>query len=156
MLYYTEFGLSHAEVPGESSLCIYLSGCKNRCDHCHYPALQRPDYGDPLLCFFPNIVDLYLTQTSCVCFLGEGDNTEAEKREFTICVQYAHHAGLKTCLYSGRDVSIEPWMAIFDYVKVGSFQEKLGPLENPSTNQRMYQNIKGRYVDITSAFWKIC
>lgn len=28
---YIEFGVSHMEVPGESCLCIYISGCDNNC-----------------------------------------------------------------------------------------------------------------------------
>ena len=138
MLYYIETGLSHAEVPGESALCIYLSGCLLHCKNCHYPELQFHNYGTPLKEHY---------------FLGEGANTTAEHREFEVYVQYAKQCGLKSCLYSGRDTAIEPWMHLFDYIKLGSFQETYGPLRCVGTNQRMYQKTEQGYVDITSVFW---
>ena len=68
-------------------------------------------------------------------------------------ISYAKEKGLKTCLYSGRDVDIEPWMYAFDYVKVGSYQPALGSLDSSSTNQRMFRNESGVFRDITSVFW---
>ena len=49
MLYYTEVLLSEREVPGESSICIFISGCSQNCKNCHYPDLQRLEYGDNLM-----------------------------------------------------------------------------------------------------------
>ena len=64
-------------------------------------------------------------------------------------------AGKKTCLYSGRNINVEEWMKIFDYVKVGSFQEDLGGLDSPTTNQMFYKKCtNGTYENITSDFWK--
>ena len=37
----------------------------------------------------------------------------------------------------------------FDYVKVGPYVEALGPLNEPTTNQRLYYHGE----DITSRFW---
>lgn len=153
LLYYTEVGLSHREVPNESAICIYISGCLNRCVHCHYPLLQREDYGDCLSSNYTNIVQLYLRMATCVCFLGEGRNTVEEHEEFLRYVTYAHANGLKVCLYSGRDTSIEDWMNIFDYIKLGSYKEASGPLSNPGTNQRLYTKSSLGYLDITSSFW---
>ncbi len=153
MLYYTETGLSHTEVPGEAVLCIYLSGCLFRCKNCHYPALQRPNYGTPLKKHYRDLIALYQHQATCVCFLGEGAGTNAEREEFRAYVNYAKRRGLKACLYSGRDTIIEPWMHLFDYIKLGSFQEALGPLDSIRTNQKMYQKTAQGYIDITSIFW---
>ena len=153
MLYYTETGLSHAEVPGESSLCIYISGCLFHCKNCHYPELQLPNYGMPLKEHYKNLIALYQMQATCVCFLGEGANTTTEHEEFETYVRYSKRYGLKACLYSGRDTVIEPWMRWFDYIKLGSYQEMFGPLNCASTNQRMYQKTEQGYIDITSAFW---
>ena len=55
MLYYTEVCLSPCEVPEHKSICIYISGCLNKCAECHYPLLQRMDYGDILYDKFINI-----------------------------------------------------------------------------------------------------
>lgn len=153
MLYYTETGLSHAEVPGEAALCIYLSGCTFHCKNCHYPALQRPNYGTPLNEHYWDLIALYQHQATCVCFLGEGAGTNAEREEFKEYVTYAKRHGLKACLYSGRDTTIEPWMHLFDYIKLGSYQEAFGPLDSIRTNQKMYRKTAQGYVDITSIFW---
>ena len=94
MLYYTEFGLSHLEVPGETALCIYISGCLNHCSNCHYPELQRQNYGTPLNIFYQAMIELYAPQASCVCFLGEGEGTDSEKHELLLYAKQAHYKGL--------------------------------------------------------------
>lgn len=155
MLHYTEFCLSPYEVPGEQSLCIYISGCINKCPNCHYPELQMPDNGEVLSIYYADIVELYLEQASCVCFLGEGTGLAEEKEELVAYAEYAHAKKLKTCLYSGRDTFIETWMLIFDYIKLGSYREELGTLDSPTTNQCMYRkNSHNRYDDITHCFQK--
>jgi len=155
MLKYTEIALSHREVPGEISLCIYISGCPNKCADCHYPELQLTDYGDLLHLYFSDIVDLYFRQTTCVCFLGEGKSSAEERGELAEYACYAKSKGLKTCLYSGRDVEIEPWMNVFDIIKLGSYQPALGTLDCRTTNQRMYrkESESGIFTDITNLFW---
>lgn len=62
--------------------------------------------------------------------------------------------GKKVCLYSGRNVELENWMNVFDYIKVGSYQQFLGSLDSPSTNQVFYRkNADGIYENITHTFW---
>lgn len=153
MLYYTEVDFSLLEVPGEHSICIYISGCTNRCVNCHYPKLRQNNYGDPLCIYFNDIIALYSRQATCVCFLGEGSNTSEEQNEFQKYCREAHQLGFRTCLYSGRDINIEPWMFEFDYIKLGSYQEQLGALSSPKTNQRMYKKTTTSYLDITYKFW---
>lgn len=154
MLYYSEVQLSHAEVPGENSLCIYLTGCQNRCPNCHYPELQYDKYGDPLILHYKDIIDLYSSQATCVCFMGEGAGTIAEHAELIVYAEYAHSLGLASALYSGRDTAIEDWMHTFTYIKLGSYQEIFGPLDSAKTNQRMYKKeASGSYGDVTPLFW---
>ena len=152
MLFYTEICLSHLEVPGEHNLCIYISGCQNNCADCHYPELRRNYYGDILKLNYTDILDLYSSQATCVCFMGEGKCGEQEKEEFKKYCSIAHSRNLKTCLYSGRDVSVEVWMQCFDYIKLGSYKAELGALDNLNTNQRMYQRKTEGYEDITYKF----
>ena len=155
MLYYTEVCLSPHEVPDHSSLCIYISGCVNGCIECHYPLLQQSNYGDLLFANYENIVALYSAYATCICFLGEGNNTCEEHEEFENMVAYARLQGLKTCLYCGRDTVIESWMEIFDYIKLGGFQKNRGGLDSPTTNQRMFEKAAHGYVDITYKFREI-
>lgn len=154
MLHYTEFCLSPYEVPGEQSICIYISGCIHKCPNCHYPELQLPDNGELLYKYFSDILALYLKQASCICFLGEGMELPQEKNEFALYTEYAHNKGLKSCLYSGRDTVIEQWMHMFDYIKLGSYHEEFGTLDSVITNQRMYRkNNNNGYDDVTYLFW---
>ena len=153
MLYFTEAGVSSLEVPSEISLCIYISGCQNHCYHCQCPELQLPDYGEPLGKNGFILIAAYSPQITCVCFLGEGRNTQTEHEEFDGYVAYSHSLKLKACLYSGRDILPEGWMTEFDYIKVGSYQENQGPLTSPTTNQRLYKKQFGQYEDITPRFW---
>ena len=114
--------------------------------------LRKYDFGDKLLENFLKIVQLYLSYATCICFLGEGENTIYEHREFYEMTEIAGRYNLKTCLYCGRDTDIEEWMNIFDFVKLGSYREDLGGLDSPSTNQRFLEKTKGKYTDITYKF----
>ncbi len=131
-----------------------ISGCINKCVECHYPLLQSSDYGDLLSQNFKKIVALFRSHTTCICFFGEGKNTEEEHDEFRAMVAYSKQQELKTCLYCGRDTTIEPWMDIFDYVKIGSFQVAHGGLDSPLTNQKMFEKTITGYLDITYKFRK--
>lgn len=153
MLRYTEFGMSHQEVPGESSICIYISGCPNGCEDCHYPELQSTSSGMPLREYIDDIIGLYRNQASCVCFMGEGDCSDESCRELCDYAILAAAFGLKTCLYSGRDVDIEDWMKVFDFVKVGSYKKEKGSLYDRGTNQRMLKKDKDYFRDVTYLFW---
>ena len=113
-----------------------------------------PEYGDVLSKRINDIIDLYHSQASCVCFLGEGRGRQEEKEELVRFSKSAQQNGLKTCLYSGRDTSIEAWMNGFDYIRIGSYREELGALDSNTTNQRMYRkNANGEFEDITFLFW---
>ena len=70
------------------------------------------DYGELLCTNFSDILELYSCQATCVCFLGEGKGSQKEKNELITYAEYVHDIGLKACLYSGRDVSIEAWMHV--------------------------------------------
>lgn len=153
MLRYTEFGISHLEVPGESNLCIYISGCPNKCKNCHYPELQSTDYGEILSEHFQNIIELYESLFTCVCFMGEGDLSKQSREEMLYYVNLVKESGLKACSYSGRDVYVENWMYDFDYVKTGSYKEEMGSLYERNTNQRLYHIVNNNIKDITERFW---
>lgn len=153
MLYYTEIELSHDLIIGETSIGIYISGCSNHCDSCHYPELQRTDFGFPLKDYFDQIISVYERQATCVAFLGEGDLRGSNHPEFAGFVREACRFHLKTALFSGRDILPEEWMKIFDYVKTGSYKSEFGSLTNPGTNQKLFRNIDGKFQEITKIYW---
>ena len=55
----------------------------------------------------------------------------------------------------GFDEKWNDYSSIFiDYIKVGPYIEQLGPLNNPNTNQKMYERQDNKWKDITFKFWK--
>lgn len=153
MLYYTEVDLSSYEIPGETTLNIYISGCQNRCIDCHYPELQSNEYGEPLNLNFKRIIELYSNYATCICFMGEGRGTTVERNEMQDYIEHIHLASMKAALYCGRDTTIESWMEDFDYVKVGRFYPDKGPLTAPTTNQKMYMKENSEWINITYSFY---
>ena len=140
------------EVPGEVTLALNISQCPNHCPGCHSPHLQD-DIGLPLdEKVLDGLLDRYGKDVTCVCFMG-GDS-EPEMVMSLAC--HVHETGLKTAWYSGRQQLPECFSYdCMDYVKVGPYVEKMGPLSSPSTNQKMYRVDSGRLDDITFCFRKI-
>lgn len=117
MLRYVEAGLSDLEVPQEISLCIYLSGCIYRCEHCHYQDLQAPDGGNLLAENFEPLFLAYQAYMTCLCFLGEG--SACDQHELLHYVEYAHAKNVKSCLYTGKE-QLEDWMQLCKNWKVSA------------------------------------
>ena len=90
---------------------------------------------------------------TCIAFMG-GD---AEPRRINRLAQYIHeeYPNLKVAWYSGKmRVPLEVNKDDFDYIKVGPYLQHLGPLNKPTTNQRLYKNTHDdSWEDITSRFW---
>lgn len=135
------------EIPDRVSLAVDISNCLGTCVGCHSPFL-RLNIGEELT---PGIVDALIADNfgvNCFLFLGEGNDIAA------LLALAAHmrkaHPGMELALYSGREeVEQEVWDA-FDYVKVGPYRPECGPLNERSTNQRLYHHRK----DITFRFWR--
>ena len=151
---YAEACITFAEVPDEVCLTYSITGCRNQCKGCHSPWL-REDYGKDLMEDLVKDIEANANYITCVCFLGEGRNPG----ELADCIQIAKNAGLKVCLYSGADklediaVLDYPEADGIDYLKIGSFQERLGGLKSPVTNQHMYRMKDGKFEeDITYKF----
>jgi anaerobic ribonucleoside-triphosphate reductase activating protein len=151
MLRYKETAIVLYEVPDEISLAINICGCIHHCPDCHSKYLWNDD-GDLLMKDFADILREYGPFISCVCFMG-GDHDQKELVE--LC-KIVHKKGYKTCLYTGEDTTglIKGLLNELDYVKTGRFIKEKGPLNCPTTNQRMFKKVSGDWQDITSIFWK--
>ena len=143
--------ITFKEVPQNISLTIWISGCPYRCKGCHTPRLQE-DIGEELT--LRALKELLKTKgvlcTSCVCFMG-GDHEIVQLKKFLLTCK---KRGFKTALYTGRHCIPETLRSVVDYIKVGPYIESAGALDSHTTNQRMYKNSGGDFIDITSYFQK--
>jgi anaerobic ribonucleoside-triphosphate reductase activating protein len=140
------------EIPDRVTLAVDISNCQGNCEGCHSPFL-REDIGEALT---NDVIDSLVKDNfgvNCFLFLGEG-------KDLPTLLKLAEHVksiGLKAALYSGRQEVEDAIYQTFDYVKVGPYMAKFGPLNERTTNQRLYEvshdGDSFRKKDITSRFW---
>lgn len=151
MLKYVDTLVTFSEVPDEIALCINITGCKIGCKNCHSPYLAE-DIGKEL-----NIDSLHELISNnkgitCVSFMG-GDSNPKEINN--LAKEVKTYYNLKTAWYSGRqELSELIDLFNFDAIKLGGYNESLGPLNCPTTNQRFYKVVEGKLEDITYKFHK--
>ena len=152
MVRFHNFDVVFAEIPGETTLAINITGCPNRCPGCHSPHLTA-DAGDVLddeaLAL---LLGRYGRSVTCVCFMG-GDADPSEIARLAGVVRRTLPE-LRVGWYSGRQELPEGGAPqSFDYIKLGGWVEALGPLSSPTTNQRLYRvAADGTMTDITERF----
>lgn len=124
------------EIPDEVTLCIAITGCKIHCKGCHSEELWE-DWGADLT---DKVVDKLINVhkgITCVCIMGGEHNID-----YVIhLLKYIKSKGLKTAWYSGLDRIPEEYSHIekhLTWLKLGHYDEKLGGLDSPTTNQRLY------------------
>lgn len=138
------------EVPDEITLAINISNCPCHCRSCHSSYLAQ-DIGEDLSIERLTQLGTEAEGITCIAFMG-GDADP--KRVNRLAKWVKEELDLKVCWYSGRDtISDEINLENFDYIKVGRYDEFLGPLNSRTTNQRLYKVIDSRLFDITNRFW---
>lgn len=134
------------EIPDRVSLAVEISNCRGNCVGCHSPFLKK-DIGRELTA---DIIDRLVADNfgvNCFLFLGEGRDPEA----LLDLADHVRSKGLLAAVYSGREEVEEVFWDHFDYIKLGPYRPECGPLNSPTTNQRLYRRGEdGRWEDITS------
>lgn len=161
MLKYVETLVGFSEIPDEITLCINISNCPCHCKGCHSPYLAE-DIGKELT--IDSLHELISNNKgiTCVSFMG-GDSSPKDINKLAQYIK-EEFPDIKVAWYSGKP-TISPWISLkyFDYIKIGSYIETLGPLNSKTTNQRMYKIVHDNYEygdqgieleDITYKFWK--
>jgi len=154
MLKYVDYDIVGSEVPDEITLGITLSNCPFRCRGCHSPQLRK-NIGIPLSdAVLEDLLFRYGDAITCVCFLG-GDSDPLAVQRLAQRVHVVNNI-LKVAWYSGSASLPQSFdLSSFQYIKLGGYEESLGPLTSRSTNQRFYQlTDQLELVDITYRFWK--
>ena len=93
----------------------------------------------------------YADDITCVAFMG-GDATPAEVNALAAWVRRVY-PDLAIAWYSGRAMlSTDIQKENFDYIKLGPYVDRLGPLNRETTNQRLYKVLRnGEMKDITKS-----
>lgn len=159
MLKYVDTKIVFREIPDHITLAINFSNCNIGCEGCHSPEL-REDTGKE---FNSRVLDKLIKKNkgiTCVCFMG-GDN-DPKHINFLADYMYRNYPEISIAWYSGKanfkELSdVDLWN--FDYIKVGPYIKKKGPLTSKKTNQRLYKiahSLSGgiELLDITHKFWK--
>lgn len=152
MLKYYNHDIVFQEYPDEVTLAINLTLCPNRCPGCH-SAFLREDIGEELT---PEriraLIDRYGDTITCVGIQG-GDNDPEGVLALCRHVRSHYEGRIRTGWYSGRTWQPAPDVlaASLNYIKLGPYIAKLGPLSSPTTNQRIYRvaPTDGALTDIT-------
>lgn len=154
------------EIPDEITLAFNISNCCNHCEGCHSPYLRK-DIGEELT---TQKLDEYISLNpgiTCICFMGEG-NDQKTLIDLASHIRTYYGYKYKIALYSGRDSILEDeFWDVFDYIKIGAYKKEYGPLNEKTTNQRLYfggpyfswctviDNVtRYGWKDITYKFWK--
>lgn len=160
MLKYTDTQVTFREIPDEISLCINISGCPNNCIGCHSSYLTE-DIGQELT--FDTLLKLIHRNNGITCVTFMGGDQDPEYINKCASVIKESDLSLKIAWYSGKDkLSDKIDLCNFDFIKLGPYIQEKGPLDNPNTNQKLYQiqhscklnKILNVLTDITNKFWK--
>ena len=155
MLKYVGYDIVFQEIPDETTLAINLSLCPNRCKGGHSPYLWE-DRGDELTAeALDRMVSGFAGEVTCVCFMG-GDNAPQEVAALARHIRQSWHGQFLTAWYSGKPGFPKDFdRTAFDFVKLGPYIPEKGPLNKPTTNQRLYRIMPdGTNLDITDRFWR--
>ena len=98
---------------------------------------------------------------TCVVF-GGGDGDINALYDLLLTEYLTPNQNLKFAFYSGSKNINGRLLRYLDYYKIGPFDSKYGPLDNPMTNQRLYKIDHHELntadyctlIDITDKFWK--
>ena len=123
------------EIPGEISLSYLVSGCPLGCKGCHSTDSWSALRGELLTTERVQAdCNKYQGLISCVLFMG-GEWKPTQLYKLLILCKKLH---LKTALYTGLTYCPAALRSQLDFVKTGPWQQDLGGLASPSTNQRLY------------------
>ncbi len=138
MLRYYNYDIVFQEIPNEVTLAVNITNCPNRCKGCHSPHLQM-DIGEELNEErIASFMDKYASAITCFCFMG-GD---AEPQQVSVLANFVrvHYPEIKVAWYSGCTRLPERFdIRYFQYIKLGSYDEKLGSLRSETSNQQLFQ-----------------
>lgn len=138
--------ITFREIPDCICLPINIYGCTFHCPECFEKYLwnESDTVGEELT--DDAIKKIYEANpgADCICFMGGMNLTGLVKLAWTIKEHLKTYDGkpVKVAWYTGYDElphMIKANIILFDYIKLGHYDSKFGPLNKKTTNQRLYR-----------------
>lgn len=153
MLRYVDVDVYTTEIPDRLCAGISFTGCPIHCYECQWRELWDTDIGKRF--DYEALASICANAALCDCILFMGGEWDNDLVEYLKWIKT--NTNYKTALYSGRtlqyflkrDINNQIFHYL-DYLKVGRYLKRLGGLQSPITNQRLYRLKDGQIVeDIT-------
>ena len=131
------------EIPDELTLALNISGCPQKCEGCHSPWLWKDEGLELSEHFLKLLIDKYLGDITCVCFMG-GDQSPEQINSLAGYIKEVYPA-IKTAWYSGfNEIHSAISLNNFDFIKIGKYIPSKGGLRSANTNQIFYRVLNGK------------
>ena len=133
---YSALKIVFQEIPDEISLSFLITGCQLKCKGCHSADSWNSEVGVKLSeNHLLELIEKYHSTITCVLFLGG----EWYEKELIHYLNIIHKYNLKSALYTGLEIHeiSSPILVHLDYIKTGRYIDKLGPLFNKKSNQKL-------------------
>ena len=149
---YVDIQVVFEEIPDEITLCVNISNCGFHCPECHSKHLWD-DIGDVL---DEVSIDNLLSKNkgiSCIRFMGHGGCSGwIEMKKYARYIK-EKYKDMKVALFSGNETLPLNELQDFDYIKTGQYKQECGPLNSPTTNQKMFKHVgEDKWEDITKYY----
>lgn len=151
MVQYLDVYVGLQEIPSEVSLVIiisdYIRQCRGKKAKLYKSIEAKPLIPEELSV----LIDSLIEEITCVTFMG-GDIAPDEMNDFAAFVR-TQYPELRIGWYSADEsITVFTDYQNFDYIKLGSYNQRKGGLSSPKTNQRLYKVEGAALRDITHRF----
>lgn len=146
----SNLGITFQEIPGQISFFIEIGNCIHHCPNCHSPHLQKHTRQVNLAYLLQTAKQSKKRGASAILLMGGTTNQIPLETLRHIIEQLS--TILPVGIYSGDSVqshstSFLKELPALQWIKVGEYNEKLGGLSSPTTNQRFYQKYNRLQFD---------
>lgn len=145
-------GITLTEIPNRLSAFFEVGNCQVQCKGCHSPHLWIAKGATEMkaIDILRYAKEQHADSIVLMGGLTNGLDPNRVIEEILRPLSIAYPIGL----YHGEDLKPQKAMKYLTWLKVGSYQEALGGLDKPTTNQRFYTKDKDKWIDTTYLFRK--
>jgi anaerobic ribonucleoside-triphosphate reductase activating protein len=151
-------GITMSEIPGHIAVFLELGNCTVKCPGCHSPHLTEPTESSMPLTEILGIVKDQKDKGATAVVLMGGPHNGIDWRDLckltwllSLMLPVGMYVGTSEMDYTTQCLS--RW-SLLRWLKVGSYNDKRGGLNNRCTNQRFYEKTSNGWEDRTYLFWE--